>query len=55
MKLKGKKAQEAERPDPDADYEDDDMPDYDLNNDDEGEAGSSEEADDTEFYDEDDE
>lgn len=55
MKLKGKKAQETERPDPDADYEDDDMPDYDLNNDDEGEAGSSEEADDPEFYDEDDE
>lgn len=55
MKLKGKKAQEAERPDPDADYEDDDMPDYDLNNDDEGEAGSSEEVDEPEFYDEDDE
>ncbi len=55
MKLKGKKAQEAERPDPDADYEDDEISEYDLNNDDEGDAGSPEEADEPEFYDEDDE
>lgn len=55
MQVKGKKAKEAERPDPDADYEDDDMPDYDMNTDDEGEADASDEADDSGYYDEDDE
>ena len=56
MQMKGKKAQEAERPDPDADYEDDDMPDYDMNADDDGEIDSSEDAeDDSDSYDEDDE
>lgn len=49
--LKGKKAQEAERPDPDADYEEDDGEDYDVPEESEEEAEESDE----EEYPEDDE
>ena len=51
--LKGKKAQEAERPDPDADYEEDDGEDYDVPDDESGEEQT--EPEDEEYLEDDEE